>query len=128
MNPQLVFWIPAVLRMSIILLGTGLAWFFWGPTVGLTIGLLIMAALVLVQLHYLYQLANWLDNPDSAKLPDGWGAWTDIFSRLYRLRRDDERNRTELTEWLARFRQAFPAGDRCGHPGRAAPIRRPFGP
>lgn len=107
MNPQLVFWIPAVLRMSIILLGTGLAWFFWGPTVGLIIGLLTMAALVLMQLHYLYQLANWLDNPDSAKLPDGWGAWTDIFSRLYRLRRDDERNRTELTEWLARFRQAM---------------------
>ena len=52
-------------------------------------------------------LSGWLDHPDSEKLPDGWGAWTDIFSRLYRLRRDDERNRTELTEWLARFRQAM---------------------
>ncbi len=49
----------------------------------------------------------WLDDPDSASLPDGWGAWTDIFARLYRLRRDDERNRTELNEWLARFRQAM---------------------
>jgi len=28
-------------------------------------------------------------------------------SRLYRLRRDDERNQAELTEWLARFRQAM---------------------
>jgi two-component system phosphate regulon sensor histidine kinase PhoR len=52
-------------------------------------------------------LSGWLDNPDSEKLPDGWGAWTDIFSRLYRLRRDDEKNRTELVEWLARFRQAM---------------------
>jgi two-component system phosphate regulon sensor histidine kinase PhoR len=107
MSPQLVFWIPAALRLSFILLGAGLSWFFWGPVVGLTIALLGMAALVLVQLHYLYQLSKWLDNPDSAKLADGWGAWTDIFSRLYRLRRDDERNRTELTEWLARFRQAM---------------------
>ena len=107
MNPQLVFWVPVALRMSFILFGAGLIWFFWGPVVGLTIGLLGMAALVLVQLHYLYQLSAWLDNPESAKLPDGWGAWTDIFSRLYRLRRGDERNRTELTEWLARFRQAM---------------------
>lgn len=107
MNPQLAFWVPAALRVSIILLGTGIAWFFWGPAVGLIIGLLAMAGLVLLQLHYLYQLSNWLDNPDSAKLPDGWGAWTDIFSRLYRLRRDDERNRAELSEWLARFRQAM---------------------
>lgn len=66
-----------------------------------------MAAMVVIQLHYLYQLSGWLDNPDSTKLPDGWGAWTDIFSRLYRLRRDDEKNRAELSEWLARFRQAM---------------------
>ena len=83
MNPKLVFWVPAALRMSFVLFGAGLAWFFWGAAVGLTIGLLCMAALVVVQLHYLYQLSAWLDNPDSAKLPDGWGAWTDIFSRLY---------------------------------------------
>lgn len=66
-----------------------------------------MVAMVVIQLHYLYQLSGWLDNPESTKLPDGWGAWTDIFSRLYRLRRDDEKNRAELSEWLARFRQAM---------------------
>jgi two-component system phosphate regulon sensor histidine kinase PhoR len=36
-------------------------------------------------------LSEWLDDSQSARLPDGWGAWTDVFSRLYRLRRDDER-------------------------------------
>ncbi len=107
MNPQLLFWVPAALRLLLIVSAGGIAWFFWGPLVGLAIGLIGMAALVLLQLHYLYQLAAWLDDPDSAKLPDGWGAWTEIFSRLYRLRRGDERNRTELTEWLARFRQAM---------------------
>jgi two-component system phosphate regulon sensor histidine kinase PhoR len=30
-----------------------------------------------------------------------------VFARLYRLRRDDERNQAELSEWLARFRQAM---------------------
>jgi two-component system phosphate regulon sensor histidine kinase PhoR len=107
MSPQLLFWVPTGLRTALFLLGAGLAWFFWGITVGLIAAVLALAAMVFLQLHYLYQLATWLDDPQSAKLPDGWGAWTDIFSRLYRLRRDDEKNQTELTEWLARFRQAM---------------------
>ncbi len=107
MNPHLLFWIPACLRLSLILLGGGFLWYFFGPTVGLAAALIGMLVLLIVQLHYLYRLSGWLDNPTSVKLPDGWGAWTDIFSRLYRLRRGDEKNQTELTEWLTRFRQAM---------------------
>jgi two-component system phosphate regulon sensor histidine kinase PhoR len=107
MNPQLLFWIPAVLRLSLVLFGAGVLWFFFGSTVGLSAGLAGMCILVVVQLFYLYRLSGWLDNPDSSKLPDGWGAWTDIFARLYKLRRDDSKNRAELSEWLARFRQAM---------------------
>ncbi|MFZ3287176.1 MAG: phosphate regulon sensor histidine kinase PhoR [Telluria sp.] len=107
MNPALVFWIPALLRVSLILLGAGLCWWLFGPLYGLAAALLGLLTLLFVQLFYLRQLGDWLDDPDSARLPDGWGAWTGIFSRLYRLRRDDERNQAELTEWLARFRQAM---------------------
>ncbi len=107
MNPQLLFWIPPALRISLVFLGSGILWFFFGPITGLLLGIAGMAFLVVVQILYLYRLWGWLDNPDSSKLPDGWGAWTDIFARLYRLRRDDEKNRAELTEWLARFRQAM---------------------
>jgi two-component system phosphate regulon sensor histidine kinase PhoR len=107
MNPQLLFWIPAVLRLSLVLFGAGVLWFFFGSTVGLSAGLAGMCILVVVQLFYLYRLSGWLDNPDSSKLPDGWGAWTDIFARLYKLRRDDSKNRAELSEWLTRFRQAM---------------------
>jgi two-component system phosphate regulon sensor histidine kinase PhoR len=107
MKPQLLFWIPAALRMSVLLLGAAVLWLFFGQAIGLGAVLLGACMTVIVQLHYLYRLSRWLDNPDSEKLPDGWGAWTDIFSRLYRLRRDDEKNRAELTEWLTRFRQAM---------------------
>ncbi|OFA04119.1 phosphate regulon sensor histidine kinase PhoR [Duganella sp. HH101] len=107
MNPKLVFWVPAALRTAVILAGcAALGWMF-GWLNGLVLALLAMMVLVFVQLSYLYQLSNWMDDPQSAKLPDGWGAWTNIFSRLYRMRRDDEKNQTELTEWLARFRQAM---------------------
>jgi two-component system phosphate regulon sensor histidine kinase PhoR len=107
MNPQLLFWIPAILRGSLILLGGGVLWYFFGPIVGLGSAVLGMCVLLAVQLHYLHRLAGWLDDPSSANLPDGWGAWTDIFSRLYKLRRGDEKNQAELAEWLARFRQAM---------------------
>ena len=107
MSPRLLFWVPAGLRLLVVLLGSALLGLFLGPVVGLTVGLIAMMVAVVVQLHYLYLLAGWLDNPGTVRLPDGWGAWTDIFSRLYRLRRDDEKNRAELSEWLARFRQAM---------------------
>ena len=107
MNPKLLFWVPAALRTAVILAGCTLLGWMFGWQNGLVLALLAMMVLVFVQLSYLYQLSNWMDDPQSAKLPDGWGAWTNIFSRLYRMRRDDEKNQTELTEWLARFRQAM---------------------
>lgn len=107
MNPQLLFWVPAALRLLLILLAAGVVGYFLNLIAGLIFGLICVIAMIVIQLNYLYKLSGWLDHPESEKLPDGWGAWTDIFSRLYRLRRDDERNRTELTEWLARFRQAM---------------------
>jgi two-component system phosphate regulon sensor histidine kinase PhoR len=71
------------------------------------LGLLLVLSLAMVQLHYLYRLSLWLENPDTVRLADGFGAWTEIFARLYRLRREDERNRSDLAEWLSRFRQAM---------------------
>jgi two-component system phosphate regulon sensor histidine kinase PhoR len=107
MNPRLLFWIPAVLRLMLILLGGAAVWYFFGLSLGLLAALLGVTTLLVVQLGYLYQLSGWLDHPESGRLPDGWGSWTDIFSRLYKLRREDEKSRAELAEWLARFRQAM---------------------
>jgi two-component system phosphate regulon sensor histidine kinase PhoR len=107
MRPHLVFWISAAVRITIILAAAGVGAYFFGQTTGLTLALLGMITLIVVQLQYLLNLSDWLDNPNSARLPDGWGAWTEIFSRLYKLRRGDEKNQSELAEWLARFRQAM---------------------
>jgi two-component system phosphate regulon sensor histidine kinase PhoR len=107
MNPRALFWIPAALRLSLVLLAAGVAWYFLGGSAALAVGLAAMLIVVIVQLHYLYLLSAWLEDPEQSKLPDGWGAWTDIFARLYRLRRADEKNRAELNEWLTRFRQAM---------------------
>lgn len=107
MSPRAVFWIPATLRVAFILVGACVIWYFLGLAAGLMVALAGFAILLYVQLSYLYQLSSWLDHPNSLRLPDGWGAWSMVFARLYKLRREDEKNQTELTEWLARFRQAM---------------------
>jgi two-component system phosphate regulon sensor histidine kinase PhoR len=107
MNTRVLFWVPAILRLALLLAGAGVLAYFFGPFAGLMIALLGMFILLVVQLHYLHRLSEWLESPHSETLPDGWGAWTDIFSRLYKLRRGDEKNQAELAEWLARFRQAM---------------------
>jgi two-component system phosphate regulon sensor histidine kinase PhoR len=106
-HPHLLFWVPALLRLGLVFGAGGIAWWLFGLVAGLTVTLAITVALLVVQLAYLHQLGEWLDHPHSSRLPDGWGAWTDVFARLYRLRRDDERHQDELAEWLARFRQAM---------------------
>lgn len=107
MNSRLLFWIPAALRLSLVLAGAGLCWYFYGLPAGFVVAFVGIGAMWVAQLVYLRRLSLWLDHPASTTLPDGWGAWTEVFSRLYKLRREDERNQAELTEWLARFRQAM---------------------
>ncbi|MGJ7915440.1 phosphate regulon sensor histidine kinase PhoR [Massilia sp. LXY-6] len=107
MHPRLLFWVPALLRLTLVFVAAGVAWWLFGLAAGLTLALVVTLALLVVQLAYLHQLGEWLIHPHSSRLPDGWGAWADVFARLYRLRRDDERNQHELAEWLARFRQAM---------------------
>jgi two-component system phosphate regulon sensor histidine kinase PhoR len=106
-HPHLLFWVPALLRLGLVFAAGGIAWWLFGLVAGLALSLAITVVLLGVQLAYLHQLGEWLDHPHSSRLPDGWGAWTDVFARLYRLRRDDERHQDELAEWLARFRQAM---------------------
>jgi len=107
MSPLIVFWVPAMLRIFLLACAASVAGYFFGVVWCLLTAIVGLSVLVSLQLHYLFRLARWLDNPVSKKLPDGWGAWTEIFSRLYRLRREDEKNQHELSEWLARFRQAM---------------------
>ena len=82
-------------------------WYVWNFTIGLMVAFVVLLGLVIVQLRYMYNLSLWLDQPDEVKLNDGWGSWTEIFAKLYRLRREDQKNRTELAEWLSRFRMAM---------------------
>ncbi len=107
MTPRTLFWIPVFVRFILIWAAGLVGWSLWNLTIGLAISLVVLTLLVIMQLRHMYQLSLWLDQPEEVRLGDGWGAWTEIFAKLYRLRRDDERSRNELAEWLSRFRQAM---------------------
>lgn len=107
MNPKLLFWVPALLRLVLVFVAAGVVWWMAGLAQALLLALLIVLGMLVAQLFYLSRLDEWLADPHSTKLPDGWGSWTEVFARLYRIRRDDERNQADLAEWLARFRQAM---------------------
>ena len=64
------------MRVALIAAAIGIGWYFWGAAIGLLLGLLLVLSLAMVQLHYLYRLSLWLENPDTVRLADGFGAWT----------------------------------------------------
>jgi two-component system phosphate regulon sensor histidine kinase PhoR len=103
----LLFWVPALLRLGLLFAFAGLVWWWMGLVAGLSLALAAAVTAIIVQLSYLQKLGEWLEHPQETRLPDGWGAWTEAFARLYHLRRDDKKHQAELTEWLARFRQAM---------------------
>ena len=70
-----MFWVPALLRLGLMLAVAGIAWWLLGPISGLALALLITLGLLVSQLAYLHKLGEWLNDPQSTKLPDGWGAW-----------------------------------------------------
>lgn len=107
MSPRAIFWIPVAVRFALIAVVGLSGWYAFNPLAGALMALAVLTVMVLVQLGYMYQLSHWLDNPDDVRLGDGWGSWTDIFAKLYRLRREEQKNRNELAEWLSRFRQAM---------------------
>lgn len=107
MTPRAIFWIPVAVRFALVFAAGLTGWYVWDATIGFALAFVVIAALVMLQLFHMYRLSLWLDDPDHVRLGDGWGSWTEIFAKLYRLRREDQKNRAELAEWLSRFRQAM---------------------
>lgn len=72
-------------------------------------GLLVLAWLLValgLQLRERARLARWTAGADPDDLPDVGGPWGEIYSRLYRLVREQSRSRASLSHALWRFRQA----------------------
>jgi two-component system phosphate regulon sensor histidine kinase PhoR len=89
-------------------LSSTIGWLF-GPTAGLALGAAVLAVLYLGQLVYLGALGNWLERPSLATIPNGIGAWGEVFARLYRQQRASEIAQQRLVDNEERFRRTISA-------------------
>ena len=100
--------------LLIVILATAIAGSLW-LILDIVIALLFYSTalllLVIYHLHYLRSLDRWLQIPDptSATLPDGSGAWGDVFARLARLMRNQSQSQQQLSLALERLRRATSA-------------------
>ncbi|SFH65848.1 two-component system, OmpR family, phosphate regulon sensor histidine kinase PhoR [Collimonas sp. OK307] len=101
------FWVPALLWFGLLSLVAAAVVAICGAIIGLVFFSLSLALLLFLQMWSLYQIERWMDGPVGVRRPKIWGLWAHAFAALEDIRLEDERSRTEMAEWLARFRQAM---------------------
>lgn len=69
----------------------------------------VLAGLLQVQIRQRAALHKWLEAPDHREVPDGVGAWREVFSRLQRLHKEEQSAYNALARLLERFRLAAEA-------------------
>jgi two-component system phosphate regulon sensor histidine kinase PhoR len=106
MSDRRSFWTPPATQLVALALASVAIGLTVGETAGWVFGCASLFTIVVLQLVYLYRLQHWLEEPDDAPIPEGWGAWNGVFSTLYRARRREEASRSGLATALARFQQA----------------------
>jgi len=100
---------PALIRLAILgalAIGVGL---LFGQRAGLWFAAIALALLLSVYLAYLSLLGVWLDDPRLDTIPDGFGAWAEVFTRLYKTRRASEISERRLLDNEERFRRTISA-------------------
>lgn len=103
------FWLPPLGRILVVAVLGALAGLLSGAAAGFAITSLGFLLLVLIQLRYLNHLRRWLRSPTIEEIPDGWGAWGDVFAELYKAHRREQKSRAQLAQALDRFVQAAQA-------------------
>ena len=101
--------LPAIARVAALaVVCAGIGW-LCGARVGLWVGVACLGVLYLGQLVYLSALGNWLERPSLATIPNGIGAWGEVFARLYRQQRASEIAQQRLIDNEERFRRTISA-------------------
>jgi two-component system phosphate regulon sensor histidine kinase PhoR len=101
--------LPAVVRLVLLcVVALGVDYFF-GDRVAMWFALVGFGALLAFHLYYLSVLGAWLDRPSLDTVPDGAGAWSVVFTRLYKSRRASEMNERRLADNEERFRRTISA-------------------
>ena len=100
------FWLQPILRLALLIAAGIVIGLAFDATAGFAVVAAGLLVLVVLELVYLHRLQRWLDDPNTVKIPEGWGNWNSVFSTLYRARRREEASHRGLASALERFQQA----------------------
>src|SRR5262249_47102137 len=92
-----------VLLVAMVAYGAGVA---FGAEWGWALLSLVLVALLLHHVRHLQLLRNWASRSLTESVPEGTGAWEEVFTLLYRRQRTEIAERRKLAHSLARSRQA----------------------
>lgn len=100
--------------LGVVILLTAIAgslWIIFDIVIALLFYCIALLLTVIYHLRYLTALDRWLQIPvpTSTTLPDGSGAWGDVFARLARLMRNQSQSHQQLSLALERLRRATSA-------------------
>jgi two-component system phosphate regulon sensor histidine kinase PhoR len=103
MSNLLVRTAVAVAFLAALAFGTG---FVFSPEWGWSLFSLALLVLLVHHVRHLHQLGRWASRSLSESVPEGTGAWEEVFTLLYRRQRAEIEQRRKLAQTLARSRQA----------------------
>src|SRR3977135_3804024 len=92
-----------VVLFAIVAFGTGT---LFGSEWGWSFLSLAFLALIVHHVRHLHQLGRWASRSLAESVPEGTGAWEEVFTLLYRRQRGEIEQRRKLAHSLARSRQA----------------------
>jgi two-component system phosphate regulon sensor histidine kinase PhoR len=101
--------LPALLRLLALAVVANAVGLIFGARAGLWFAVVVLALLLAVYLAYLSLLGVWLEDPRLDAIPDGFGAWGEVFTRLYKARRESEQAQRRLLDNEERFRRTISA-------------------
>src|SRR5262249_1523524 len=92
-----------VLLVAVVAYGAGVA---FGAEWGWALVSLVLGALLVHHVRHLQLLRSWASRSLTESVPEGRGAWEEVFTLLYRRQRSEISERRKLAHSLARSRQA----------------------
>ena len=78
-------------------------WLISGATIALVIFSIGLLIYLVIHISWLHKLHLWFRNPVLEEIPEGSGAWEDVFTALLRYERNNIANQTQLNSALERF-------------------------
>jgi two-component system phosphate regulon sensor histidine kinase PhoR len=108
-NLRLTLILPALVRLAVLGVLALLLGLAFGVTVGLWFAVLALALLLAFHLSYQSLLGVWLEKPSLDTVPEGFGSWAEVFSRLYKAHRASQLSERRLADNEERFRRTISA-------------------